>query len=105
MMHYFDGEEFLEDVPSPATVWQLTTIESLWGKVGHEIPKHKRYTIESWVNGCTMISAAEADQLIAELRTYDAPEPVSITDINKHLKKICNDEGGGFKTDTGLNEG
>ena len=96
----FDGQDFSEEIPVGIETWQITHIERLWGKVGHEIPKHKRYALQAWVNDCSMISKAEADQLIAELRTYDAPEPVSITDINKHLKKIC-DEGSGFAPDKG----
>ncbi len=69
MMHYFDGEEFTESV-TPCTLGQINHIEQIWGNIGHEIPKHKRYELESWMHGLFNMSYEDAERLLSELYTY-----------------------------------
>ena len=86
MMHEFDGTDFTEHVPNPCTTGQVVYIEQLYGRVYNAIPKHIRYRIDTWVNG--VMNEDEANMLIAELKQYDTDEPVSVTEINRYLKRF-----------------
>lgn len=88
---YFDGEDVHDAEPQLCTTSQIIWLETLWGKVSHEIPKHIRNNMEVWITNMTTLTYQEAEQLIAELRGYLPNEPVTLTEINKHIKNICTD--------------
>jgi hypothetical protein len=87
MMHEFNGEEFIEEFV-PVSNGMMNAIEQMYGRVVLAIPKNKKVTIDTWLSSLHTLSEKDGFELFMLLKSYDAGEPVSLTEINNHLKKF-----------------